>query len=59
MISEKNVDLTVWMVACNHAPYIREAIESVLSQKTKYNYEILISDDASDDGTSGIIREYA
>jgi len=50
---------TVLLIAYNHKPYIRLAIESVLEQKTEYKYKIHIFDDASTDGTSDIIREYA
>lgn len=50
---------TVLLVSYNHAPYIRKAIESVLAQKTKYNFIINIFDDCSTDGTSDIIKEYA
>ena len=51
------------MISCciitfNHAPYIRQAIESVLSQKHHYSFEIIIADDCSTDGTTKILREY-
>lgn len=42
----------------NHEPYIRDAIEGFLMQKTEYSYEILLYDDASTDKTADIIREY-
>lgn len=42
-----------------HQPFIRDAIEGFLMQKTTFKVEILIHDDASTDGTAEIIREYA
>ena len=42
----------------NHEPYIADAIESFLMQKTNFKYEILINDDASTDKTADIIRHY-
>ncbi len=50
---------TVLLITYNHAEYIRKAIDSVLEQKTQYDFVIHIFDDASNDGTSDIIREYA
>jgi glycosyltransferase involved in cell wall biosynthesis len=47
------------MLTYNHAPYIRQAIESVLSQKTSFPFELLIGDDCSTDGTRQIVLEYA
>lgn len=43
----------------NKGGWIREAIEGFLSQKTKFDYEILIIDDASSDISPSIIKEYA
>ena len=42
----------------NHAPYIRDALESFLSQKTDFPFEIIVHDDASTDETADIVREY-
>ena len=50
---------TVLLITYNHAPYIRKAIDSVLKQKTQYNFIIYIFDDASTDGTTDIVKEYA
>jgi len=57
-MSEKPI-CTVLLITYNHAPYIRKSIDSVLAQKTKYPFIIKIFDDASTDGSSDIIREYA
>lgn len=43
----------------NHEKYIRQCIEGFVMQKTTFQYEVLIHDDASTDGTADIIREYA
>lgn len=51
--------LTVLMVTYNHVNYIEKAIQSVLEQKTNFEYKIWILDDASTDGTSDIVRKYA
>ena len=51
--------VTVILPTHNHAPFIAQAIESVLMQKTEYPFDSLLHDDASTDGTADICREYA
>lgn len=43
----------------NHAHYISDALDSFLSQKTVFPFEIVVHDDASTDHTQDIIKEYA
>lgn len=43
----------------NHEEYIRECLDGFVNQQTDFNFEILIHDDASTDGTAKIVREYA
>jgi glycosyltransferase involved in cell wall biosynthesis len=50
--------VTISMPAFNCEKYIAEAIESVLSQ-TYTNFELIIMDDGSTDGTREIINRYA
>ncbi len=42
-----------------HEAYISHAISSVLAQNVNFNYEIVISDDCSKDGTQEIIKKFA
>jgi glycosyltransferase involved in cell wall biosynthesis len=51
--------VSVLMITYNHARFIRQALDSVLAQKTDFPYEVVIGDDASPDGTGGILAEYA
>ncbi len=43
----------------NQVQYISRAIDSFLMQDTDFPFEIIIHDDASTDGTSQIVKEYA
>ncbi|MBN1066204.1 glycosyltransferase [Clostridium botulinum] len=45
-------------ITYNHEKYIAQALESFLTQKTNFNFEILIHDDASTDKTRTIVENY-
>jgi hypothetical protein len=51
-------EVTVLMSVCNGSKYLGQAIESVLSQ-TFHNFEFLIVDDGSTDGSSRLIQSFA
>lgn len=51
--------VSVICITYNHQPYIVGAIESFLKQQTDFPFEIIIHDDASTDGTTEIVRQYA
>ncbi len=50
--------VSIHMINYNHAAYLNEAIEGALAQDY-LNFEIVIADDASTDGSAEIIAEYA
>ena len=50
--------VTVLLITYNHVDYFEKAIQSVLAQKTNFPFQIIISDDASTDGTSEIVKKY-
>jgi glycosyltransferase involved in cell wall biosynthesis len=56
---DQAIDVSVLLITYNHAQFIRAAIESVLSQRTKRSFELIVSEDASTDGTLEIVRELA
>lgn len=49
---------SVVILTCNHERYISEAITSVLDQETDFDFEILIGDDASEDDTLKIVKDF-
>ena len=55
----KQIDVSVAMMTYYHEEYVARAIESVLAQKTNFSYEIVISDDCSQDATREILTQYA
>lgn len=42
----------------NHAPFLEEAFNGFLNQKTNFTFEVIIHDDASTDGSKEIIDYY-
>lgn len=50
--------VSVKIITYNHAPFIVQAIEGVLQQKTSFPFELVIGEDCSTDGTREIVFEY-
>jgi len=50
--------VSVSLVTYNQEKYIVQAIESILMQKTDFNFEIIIGEDESQDNTRSIVMEY-
>lgn len=50
--------VSVLIMTYNHERFIRQAVDSVLNQKTNFEFEILISEDCSEDKTREIVKEY-
>ena len=50
--------VSVHMITYNHEPDIRQAIEGVMMQKTDFEFELVIGEDASTDKTREICFEY-
>lgn len=62
MSSEKrkrDIMVSIVCITYNHAAYIEDALKGFLKQKTDFDFEIIVRDDASTDGTTEIIRRYA
>jgi len=51
--------LSVSIVTYNHEQYIGTCLDSILSQATAFEYEIVVGDDASTDNTRYILQSYA
>ena len=50
--------VSVAMITYNHEPYIAQAIEGVLAQKTDFPIELIIGEDCSTDYTYQTVMEY-
>ncbi|MEO7445652.1 MAG: glycosyltransferase [Ferruginibacter sp.] len=59
MIAENKIKLTVCIATYNQEKYIATCLQSIVSQQTGFDFEMIIGDDASRDGTRNIINEFA
>lgn len=50
--------VSVSITTYNHEKYIAQAIDSVLMQRANFDYEILIGEDDSSDGTREVVKGY-
>lgn len=55
----EEVKVSVICATYNQKTYISRCLRSLVSQKTNFKYEIIVHDDASNDGTANIVKEYA
>jgi glycosyltransferase involved in cell wall biosynthesis len=46
------------MITYNHEKYVAQAIDSVLMQKTNFDFELVIGEDCSSDATQKIVKIY-
>ncbi len=58
-VTQAQPQVSVCMVTYNHSGLIAQAIESALAQETTFEYEIVIGEDGSTDGTRSIVEDYA
>ncbi len=58
MTDVTNPALSVLLVTYNHAKYVAQALDSILMQRTDFDFEVVVADDCSSDSTLNIIKEY-
>ena len=54
----ENIMVSVLCATYNQDKYIEETLESLVRQKTDFNFEIIVHDDASTDKTPFILKKY-
>lgn len=51
--------VSVCVVTYNHEKYIKECLESIVTQECNFDFEVIVGDDCSTDNTRAIVQEYA
>lgn len=54
-----DIKVTVVCITYKHEEFIRDALDSFISQKTDFKYQIFVGEDCGIDKTADIVREYA
>ena len=57
-MSHYQFGVSVRVQAYNHAPYIKQALDSILAQQTTFAVEVVVGDDFSTDNTLEIVKQY-
>lgn len=57
-MDKSEILVQVLCVTYNQDKYIEQTIDSILSQKTLFKFQVVIADDASTDNTSNILNKY-
>lgn len=58
-MESNQIMVSIWCRTYNHVKYIRDALDGFILQRTNFRFQVIVFDDASTDGTSDIVREYA
>lgn len=53
------IKVSVFVISYNHKAFLKECLDSILAQKTTFEFEVLVHDDASIDGSQEMINEYS
>ena len=58
MLNEHSVKVSVCCPVYNHKDYIENCLKGILMQQTSFEFEVIVHDDVSTDGTSEILDGY-
>ena len=58
-VAESRPKVSVCVITYNQARYIGQCLQSLVEQRTDFDFEVLVGDDCSSDGTQQIVREFA
>ncbi len=50
--------VSVCVITYNHERFIGECLQSIIDQKTNFDFEVIVGDDCSNDGTREVIRDF-
>ena len=57
-MDNREIAVSITLISYNHEPYLRKCLDSILSQKVNFRYEVIIGEDCSPDNSRVILKEY-
>ncbi|MFW2083299.1 glycosyltransferase family 2 protein [Acinetobacter guillouiae] len=58
-MKSQDIQVSICVVTYNQEKYIADCLDSLLSQKTNFKFEIIVGEDCSKDSTRAIVQKYA
>src|SRR6266480_3387289 len=58
-VTQKTPKVSVCVVTYNQNQYIRRCLQNIVDQETDFDFEVIVADDCSTDGTRAIVQEFA
>ena len=55
-LGKKTPKVSVCVITYNQEKYIAQCLQSIVDQETDFDFEIIVGDDCSTDGTREIVR---
>ena len=59
MQHDKTPKVSVCVITYNQEKYIGKCLQSIIDQETDFDFELIVGEDCSTDGTRSIVREFA
>ena len=58
-MKKNNLLVSIFCPTYNHSKYIEQCLNGIVMQKTNFQFEVIVQDDASTDDSQKIIKEFA
>jgi len=55
----KTPKVSVCVITYNQEKYIRQCLQSIVDQETDFDFEVIVGEDCSTDGTRAIVQEFS
>lgn len=57
-LPRRHPKVSICVITYNQEPYIRECLQSLVDQQTEFDFEVIVGDDFSTDGTREVVQDF-